>query len=384
MFTRYPPAFKRLILGIVTAGIAWVVSWVVWGQLAVLTASQGKFGYDFQQYWQAATRFASGGSLYLDKYLHGPIPAKGGDYVYSPGLAQMLAPLTGLPTNIAVAAFTVLGLTIFVVTTWMCARAGGSRGGAGLTVDTVLLLAATFPAAFAVIFGNVEALLVAMTTIALIAGPARGGAALALGVVLKITPLALVPALAARSRRGLLAFALVLLTVVGLGFILAPDAWVAFPTILVNLASGKSDYLGPWGNYAPAAVVAAHVGPVAGTIVRFATLLVAGVLVLFSMLLARRPGGWPAALFAATFASLLVPATLWLHYPAILLPFIAFAWPRASAWTRTGIVCTLIFFYFRSPVLGAVGLILLGVVLLRALWPRTTLPLLSEVPKTAP
>lgn len=376
MFTRYPSASRRLVLGFVAVAAAWLV----WARFLLSVAPFNQIGYDFSQYWLAASRFAAGGPLYLDEFLHGPIPAQAGDYYYPPAFAHLLGPLTGVPLTIAYVAFAILGLTIFVVTTWKCAQAGGARGGIDLAMGTVLLLAVAYPVAFAVIFGNVEALLVAAITVALLARPARGGAALALGVVLKITPIALVPALAARSWRALLAFGLALLAVVGLGFILAPDAWIAFPTILDHLAGGKSDYA---TNAAPAAVIATIAGPTAGSVARLVTLAVAGVLVLLSALLARRPGGWPAALFAATFASLLVPATLWQHYPAILLPFIAFAWPRSGTWPRAGIVYALIFFSSWASIPTAVGLVLLGVALLWALWPRTALSRVAGPVETA-
>jgi hypothetical protein len=352
----------------------------VWGRFLLSVAPFNQIGYDFSQYWLAASRFAAGGPLYLEAYLRGPIPALADDYFYPPAFAQLLGLLTGVPLTIAYVAFAILGLTIFVVTTWKCAQAGGARGGIDLSLGTALLLAAAFPVAFAVIFGNVEALLVAAITVALLARPARGGAALALGVVLKITPIALVPALAARSWRALLAFGLALLAVVGLGFILAPDAWIAFPTILDHLAGRIDDYA---TNAAPAAVIATIAGPAAGSVARLVTLAVAGVLVLLSALLARRPGGWPSALFAATFASLLVPPTLWQHYPAILLPFIAFAWPRSGTWPRAGIVYALIFFNSWALIPTAVGLVLLGVALLWALWPRTALSRVAGPVETA-
>ena len=374
MFARYPPAFRRLILSIVAVTAAWFV----WGRFLLVAAINHQVGGDFGQYWLAAARFARGGPLYLEKFLRDPIPAQAAAYLYPPAFAQLLAPLTGLSTSIACAAFAVLGLSIFVVTTWKCAQAGGARGGVDLALGTALLLAAAFPVAFAVIFGNVEALLVAAIAVALLASPARGGVALALATALKVTPLALVPALASRSRRGLLAFGLALLAVVVAGFVLAPETWVAFPSILAHLAASGSDYP---DNFAPAAVVATLAGPAAGSVARLVTLAVAGVLVLLSAILARRPGGWPAALFAATFASLLVPATLWLHYPAILLPFIAFAWPRASTWTRASIVYSLLFFDFFdnfSMVPGAVALVLLGVTLLRSLWPVTGPPVVND------
>jgi Glycosyltransferase family 87 len=374
MFARYPPAFRRLILGIT----ALTAIWFVWGRFLLVAAINHQVGGDFGQYWLAAARFARGGSLYLETFLRDPIPAQAAAYLYPPAFAQLLAPLTGLPASVACAAFAVLSLAIFVVTTWKCAQAGGARGGVDLALGTALLLAAAFPVAFAVIFGNVEALLVAAITVALVARPSRGGLALALAVVLKVAPFALVPALASRSRLGLLAFCLALLAVVVVGIVLAPETWVAFPSILAHLAASGSDYP---QNFAPAAVVATLAGPTAGSIVRIITLAVAGALVLLSALLARRPGGWPAALFAATFASLLVPATLWLHYPAILLPFIAFAWPRASTRTRLGIVYSLLFFDFwdmAAGVIGAVGLVLLGAVLLRSLWPVTGPPIVND------
>jgi len=375
MFARYPPAFRRLILSIVTVTAAWFV----WGRCLLAAEGGRQFGLDFNQYWLAAARFAGGGPVYLDKYMRGPIPAQAGDYVYPPAFAQLLAPLTGIPAGISGVAFAVLGLSIFVVTTWKCARAGGARGSVDLSLGTALLLASAFPVAFAVIFGNVEALLVAAITLALLSSPARGGVALAMATVLKVTPFALVPALAARSRRGLLAFGLALLAVVVAGFALAPDAWISFPTILANLASGRSDYS---DNYAPAAVIATIAGPAAGAIVRLVTLAVAGALVLLSVPLARRPGGWPAALFAATFASLLVPATLWLHYPAILIPFIAFAWPRASTWTRVGIVGALLFFNAGNDAAAMTAPVLLGVALLQSLWPREAGPVVVDQTRT--
>jgi hypothetical protein len=94
------------------------------------------------------------------------------------------------------------------------------------------------------------------------------------------------------------------------------------------------------------------------------------------MYLARRPGGWQAALLAVAVASILAPANIWYHYTVVLLPFAFFIWPRASTRMRLGLMAGLAGFFLAimSPVVATLAFAVFTVIGLRALWPPPQAP----------
>jgi hypothetical protein len=72
-----------------------------------------------------------------------------------------------------------------------------------------------------------------------------------------------------------------------------------------------------------------------GAVIAWGLAAVFGVL---ALLLGRRAGLTPQTIAAAAFCSLFLSATLFLHYLAVIIPLIVFAWPLASRRRRTLVV----------------------------------------------
>ena len=82
---------------------------VVAGTLVVLTfynlsilvprmlSLPGSFGVDFHQVLDHSRRWLNGGNYYLDRQLHGPYPWLGGESLYPPPMALLVAPFVVLP-----------------------------------------------------------------------------------------------------------------------------------------------------------------------------------------------------------------------------------------------------------------------------------------------
>ena len=61
-------------------------------------AQPASYGVDFHQYLGHADRWLAGGSLYLDRQLHGPYAVTGGDSLYPPPILYLLVPfVVGVP-----------------------------------------------------------------------------------------------------------------------------------------------------------------------------------------------------------------------------------------------------------------------------------------------
>jgi hypothetical protein len=122
----------------------------------------------------------------------------------------------------------------------------------------------------------------------------------------------------------------------------ATGAWRDYATALPNILTGSAAYR---NNLAPAGALLAD--PRFAPFVALATpsrvlfIGVAAFLLLLSIWLARRPGGWPAALFASVVAAILAPAVIWYHYTVVVLPFAFYAWSRASERDRLGLLAGL-------------------------------------------
>jgi hypothetical protein len=190
--------------------------------------------------------------------------------------------------------------------------------------------------------GNVSDI-VAFLGVLAAAGLAAGGIAATSATFLKVVPLTLVPAALiglGRERRSTLrtiaitsGFALAVFVV---SFVLSPQAWRDYAVVLPNLLAGNAPVatnLAPWA-------VAAQLGlpdPIP-SLVRVASVVVALACLIASM--------WPsradrdARLLSATAAMLLLPAALWFHYLAAVLPFAALGWARATPRNRLVIIAS--------------------------------------------
>jgi len=153
--------------------------------------------------------------------------------------------------------------------------------------------------------------------------------------------------------------------------LLAPRAWADFIHVFPNLLAGDSVYP---TNLAPASMIALAVpdAPLAATVVRVGVIGLGIALIAASVLLARRPNGWAAAVTCGVAAVLIIPSATWFHYLAVLLPLAAFAWPRARARARLAIFggALLVSLAIAWLPLAVVGGVILVSGVLHTVWPR--------------
>jgi hypothetical protein len=296
--------------------------------LRLAQAPDGQFGIDFADYHVAAQRVVAGQSPYAPAMLRGPIDAQGQDrYRYPPPFAQLLVPLTALPAQAAASVWLAIQGAAVMAAVWLA----GSVGGAGRSVERVLwsAVAATY---FLPVFdtlwkGNVSgivALGVAMTA----AGGLVGTTGAFGATVLKLVPVALVPAAVAQLTRRQLAGAVAVLAVfLAASVLISPDAWADYAVVLPNLLAGSADYA---NNLAPGPLAATLGAPPAlVTAARLLSLAAALLAAAISIWAAWRAANLPLAVAAGTFALLLLPSALWYHYLVVALPIGALAWARA-------------------------------------------------------
>ena len=353
------------------AAVLWLGAALVLGSVLMRQAGRpdGQFGIDFADYHVAATRLAAGETPYASEMLAGPVDAQGQDrYRYPPAFAQLLWPLAGLPAGVAAVVWLAVQAGCVLAAAWIALRMGGARGA------EPLLWAGAATTLFMPVFdtlwkGNVSGVMALQVALLLVPG-ALGGLALASAALLKLTPAALFPAIVAAGRRAASASLAALALAVAVSAAIAPGAWLDYARVLPNLLAGSADYA---TNVAPWAVAERLSGSdQIGSLVRLASLVVAVGSVVAAVALARRPGGWPAAVTFGVLASLLAPAALWYHYLAVLLPLALFAWPAASAIQRSmlaagGALVSAGVAFLPLAVIGS-GLMLAGS--LGARWPR--------------
>jgi hypothetical protein len=204
-------------------------------------------------------------------------------------------------------------------------------------------------------------------------GRVAGGLGAAIGTLLKGVPVTLLPVAIVSDRRARWTALGGLAVGIALSFVLAPQAWLDYPSVLVHMAQGSTDYA---SNLAPAAV-ARNLGwpDVASDVLRLAAVVVAALSVLLGMHLARTHEGLPGAALLGVVAILLLPGSLWYHYLVVLLPFAAIAWVRASLSRRALLLgsATAITIGVTWLPLALGGAIVLASTSLGVLWPATPL-----------
>jgi hypothetical protein len=218
--------------------------------------------------------------------------------------------------------------------------------------------------------GNVSGFL-ALSSVAVALGGAAAGVGAAAGALVKAVPGTLLPAALVADRRSRWATVLTLGVAMAVSFLLAPTAWLDYPTVVMNMLGGSSDYA---TNISPAGVVdrLGLADPVAGLARALSLLLAVGCLG-GSAWMARSRDGLPSAALLGVVA-LLLPGSLWYHYLVILLPFAAIAWPRASRSARLilFIAAALITFSLVWLPLALFSAILLASTTLVVIWPTST------------
>lgn len=340
-----------------------VVAVMGWANLAILgramlSKSPPEAGFDLQLLLDAGKRVAAGGSPYDPNAVANGLEARDLFYSYPPVVAQMLAPISGLPTWLVLTAWCVGAAAGLAAIAALLARSPIGRPAstpAALSLDTALLTLAAapffFPFAVALLFGNVDAwfpLLFGAVALTLVSGraipsgatPIAGGAALAIASVVKLHPATIVVWLAARrpAPKGVRRSA-----AVAIGAAVATGLAILAVSLVVGgggpwreyvdyLRVGGNADLASRVNIGPASQLALLAGssslarPLA---VVFAVVAVAGTVV--TARFQRDPlesFGW------AVTASLVVLPVTWYHYPVALIPVALAAWTRSRCTPR--------------------------------------------------
>jgi hypothetical protein len=329
--TLHSATFRTIVAAVLLA-----VGMTVVGSVLVRQASDpaGQYAIDFADYHRAAQRLAAGASPYAPEMMLAPVDAQGLDrYRYPPPLAQALVPVSGLPLDQAAALWLALQAAATLFAVLFAARLAGIRPGWEAACWCGVAVVYFLPVFDTLWKGNVSGFVALLVILA--AGTARvAGGSVAIATLLKVAPVTLIPGLTGRGRPATLAVFVVAALVTATSLVLAPAAWVDYARVLPNLLAGDADYA---TNLAPAAMLGAAGSATAG-IVRIATIVVAISCVALGWAAGRQDRGTQLALVLGVAAMLLLPAAIWYHYLAVLLPLGILAWPRAPHRARTALV----------------------------------------------
>ena len=350
---------RRLFARVACLVVA-VIGWanvVILGR-AMLSASPPEAGFDLQLLLDAGKRVAAGGSPYDPNAVAAGLQARDLFFSYPPVVAQILAPISGLPTWLVLAGWCLgaaagLVLMAALLPRWPIGRP--ARPIADLSLDTALLTLAAapffFPFAVALLFGNVDAWFpflfgaVALTLASGRATPSRltsaaGGVALAVASAVKLHPATIAVWLAAErpARPGLRRPGLFVICAA----VAAGAAILAFSLAVGGVGPWREyiDYLRASGNADLASSV--NIGPasqlalLAGDSSLARPLAVVfGVIAVAATLASARLLRDPLESFGwAVVASLIVLPVTWYHYPVALVPVALAAWTRSRGTPR--------------------------------------------------
>lgn len=289
---------------------------------------RGQFGIDIAVYQRTVRDLAAGLPLYPRSMLDGPIAAQDMLYKYPPPFAQLFWPLAWLPVGIANTIWGAIQAILAFASVWLAASFGGARVSRERILWTAVATMLFLPVWDSIWKGNVSVPQAFLAALSL--GPAAASGFGAAGaILLKTTPLALAPALITAGGRRRTVGLLALGGATAVSVLLAPRDWLDFVAIQPNLLVGHYVYTSNLAPASMAAVVFPDV-PLLATVIRIAMVGLGLVCIAWAALVARRPGGWPAAVTLATAAALLIPGATWYHYLSMLLPLAAFAWPAAT------------------------------------------------------
>lgn len=330
--TLATPRFRVMLAAVLLVSAAMLLGSIL---LARAASPTGQFGIDATDYLVAAQRITEGRSPYAPEMLAGPVDSQGTDrYRYPPPFAQLLVPLAALPTQAALWGWFAIGLAAIVGAVLVALRIA-RRPGVEPALWSLAAACLFLPVFDSLWKGNVSSVIALLVTVA-VTGGAAAGVSIALASLLKVVPVVFVPAwwvLGVRPRRALVATAL---AVVALSVLVSPDAWRDYLRVLPNMLAGSADEP---TNVAPWSMVARSGAPAwLGDLVRVASVGLALVAVLVSVLVVRRPGGPALAAVLCSVAMLLLPPALWYHYLAVLLPLAIVAWPHATPTVRAALI----------------------------------------------
>ena len=313
--------------------VGWIgllrLGWSLWDQVPP------RAGFDLALLLEAARHVAQGQSPYDPAMLAGASPAATAlFYSYPPPVAQVLTLVAGPPDGLALILWgvgSVLGLGVIGALLARSLKRGAGVGS--VLVRTCLLAPLILPFTIALLFGNLDAwypLAYGLVLLASLPGASRrataaGGIAVAIVVIAKLHPIALVVWLAARvlrERGGPIGKTLGIAFAAGVGIVAlslltgGPGPWLDYAKV-VQTGAG-ADLVDP-RNIGPVSLL----GQVAG-LDSAALRLAAGVVAVLAIAGAAVAGWrardtvWSFAL-AAT-ASLVVLPVTWYHYPVALMP----------------------------------------------------------------
>jgi len=375
---------RELIFGAQNLLIATVALFLLalWVGNIVLRYAGETAGNDFwDAYLRAARHLIDGQPLYMPALLAGPFPGQIPQaYLYPPTFAWLLTPLLLIPQSISTGLWALAQGILLGSSVWIAATAAGARKSWRLFFLLMMAVTVFSPNMDTVISGNVGAIIALGTALLLrsaVRDPRGDRSAGPLGValgLLKLTPgVMLLPIFLANPRRHIPRAILAALLLIVPFFLLNPGTWFDFLRAPLNLAAGSNWY----GNNLAPNVVFPYYWPGTADLaleLRLATLALAAGLLIISLYLARRSGGLPLAILAASAVSLLVPGAIWTHYLTALMPGVVFTLVRANnRWRSVIIICLLL--SWPIPVMMPIfslAAIALMVVPLFVLWPPKT------------
>ena len=317
---------------------------------------RANWGLDFSVYWEAGRAVLAGHSPYgatIELCDQSGIGCAG--FRYPPPFALLIAPFSLLPLVTAKWAWLVISFGALLGGAFAAARAGGAKASLELALWLSAGLLIFTPVFESLWVGNFEGVEVLLIGLALYGGASTGLLTTGAAAILKVVPATFVPAALARNPKAAWRALALLGTVLLVSLPLAWPAWRAYPNFLLDQFGSVRSL----ANFAPANVlVMLFPGiPFLASLAEGLSLLLALGFLLISIRWARRPAGWPGALFAGLLSGLLISPLIWYHYLALLLPFVIYAWPRLP---RTKRLLMLLLLYLLNLCLAFPFLVLIA------------------------
>jgi hypothetical protein len=308
--------------------------------LTPLPSSDRVHVVDFAQYFRAAADLNAGRDPYKFFFDHCGNHWCSGGYIYPPLQAEILRPLVGLGLVGSARAWLLVSHILLLGTILLVRRALGSS--ASPTMQAVLLTAALaflplYQSLYSVQVGVLQMFMVAVVAFGLATGrEGLAGASLAGAIVLRVTPIALIPVFVTRRTltrpRGIIALIGVLAALVLVLELLTPTTWEYITTVLPRIGDGT-----PFLDNQSLMAVTQRAGillvghlPAAATIAALGISALLGLLTWLCSLRVRSPAGRTIALAAFIALMPIVSSVTWQHHLVTELVAIALLAPAAT------------------------------------------------------